>query len=104
MPSTTSRKRMPADQRRHSLLAIARSEFSSHGYRATTTLGIADRAGVSEGLGLKHFGSKDELFRAAVANPLLDMLREQIGQGRDGPTPSVEDEASRLEDFLTRFA
>lgn len=107
MPSTTNRKRMPADQRRHSLLEIARSEFSSNGYRATTTLGIAERAGVSEGLVLKHFGSKDELFRAAVADPLLDMLREQIATGADGaagPPPSVEDEATRLEEFLTRFA
>jgi AcrR family transcriptional regulator len=104
MPSTTNqRKRMPAEQRRLALLDIARREFSSHGYRATTTLGIAERAGVSEGLVLKHFGSKDELFRAAVADPLLDMLREQIAQGAE-VTAALESEAERLQEFLTRFA
>jgi AcrR family transcriptional regulator len=94
---------MPAEQRRLALLDIARHEFSSHGYRATTTLGIAERAGVSEGLVLKHFGSKDELFRAAVADPLLDMLREQIAGGAD-VSEAVPDEADRLEEFLARFA
>ena len=54
---------------------------------------------------LKHFGSKDELFRAAVADPLLDLLREQIASGAaTGPRLSLDDEAARLEEFLTRFA
>jgi len=103
MPSTTNRKRMPSDQRRHALLEVARSEFSTRGYRATTTLGIAERAGVSEGLVLKHFGSKDELFRAAVADPLLDMLREQVAEGAE-LLPTLPSEADRLQEFLTRFA
>jgi AcrR family transcriptional regulator len=67
---------MPSEQRRRQILAVARDQFAAGGYR-TTTAQVARAAGVSEALVIKHFASKDVLFRAAVAEPLVAALEER---------------------------
>jgi len=47
------------------LLAVARDVFLEHGIRATT-LEVAERAGVSEGVLFHRFKSKEALFSAAM--------------------------------------
>jgi AcrR family transcriptional regulator len=49
-------------QKRHQLVAAARALFAAQGYDATSTVQIAERAGVSEGILFHHFGSKRGLF------------------------------------------
>jgi AcrR family transcriptional regulator len=66
--------RMSSAERRTELLAAARELFLASGYRGTTTLAVAQRAGVSEALVVKHFGTKENLYRQAVAEPVLSML------------------------------
>ncbi len=66
--------RMSSAERRTELLAAARELFLAGGYRATTTLAVAQRAGVSEALVVKHFGTKENLYRQALAEPVLSML------------------------------
>ncbi len=66
--------RMSSAERRAELLAAARELFLASGYRGTTTLAVAQRAGVSEALVVKHFGTKENLYRQAVAEPVLSML------------------------------
>ncbi len=56
------------------LLEVARTVFARDGYRGATTLDIAREAGVSETLVLKHFGTKEGLFRAAVVDPVLELV------------------------------
>src|SRR5215471_12681170 len=70
----SGRPRMPGDVRRAALLRLARSTFIAGGYHATTTRAIAEAAGISETLVLKHFRSKEELFRAAVVDPFFELL------------------------------
>jgi len=86
---------MPGDMRRAALLRLARSTFIAGGYHATTTRAIAEAAGISETLVLKHFRSKEELFRAAVIHPffeLLDRSGERLEEfGRTGRAVSVEE-------------
>jgi AcrR family transcriptional regulator len=65
---------MSSAERRAELLAVARELFLASGYRGTTTLAVAQRAGVSEALVIKHFGTKENLYRQAVADPVLSML------------------------------
>jgi AcrR family transcriptional regulator len=51
---------------RAAILSAARSEFAEQGYAGATIRGIAHRAGVTHGLVMLHFKSKEQLFLAAV--------------------------------------
>ncbi|RDI48232.1 TetR/AcrR family transcriptional regulator [Nocardia mexicana] len=53
---------------RNALLAAAQELFAERGYERATVRDIAARAGVNQALLFRYFGSKDELFRAAIAD------------------------------------
>lgn len=55
---------------REAILETARDQFSTLGYRATTLRGVGSAAGVDPRLVLHYFGSKRELFSAAVRLPV----------------------------------
>jgi len=103
------RRRLPAAERREQILGIAREAFLRSGYRGTTALEISREAGVSEKLVLKHFGTKEGLFRAAVAEPLLVLLAEANDDARrrmaaPEQDPSPEDAFQRVHRFLSTWA
>ncbi|WP_068625599.1 TetR/AcrR family transcriptional regulator [Oerskovia enterophila] len=58
--------RMPRDERRAQLLAVAERLFSDHGYHHITMDDIADGAGVSKPVLYRHFPSKLDLYMALV--------------------------------------
>jgi AcrR family transcriptional regulator len=73
------------------LLRQAGALFSVRGYRATSTRDIAERAGASEALLFRHFGTKQQLFRQAILEPFglaMDGLRVELGRG-DEPLPAL---------------
>ncbi|MFI6473486.1 TetR family transcriptional regulator [Streptomyces sp. NPDC050516] len=51
---------------RERILAAARTEFSDRGYDKTSMRGIAKAAGVDAALVHHYFGTKDEVFAAAI--------------------------------------
>ena len=51
---------------RAAILAAARTAFAERGYAGATIRDIASRAGVTHGLVVMHFVSKEQLFLAAV--------------------------------------
>ncbi len=57
---------MTAEERREDILAAAREEFAQHGFKATSTEAIAERAGISQPYLFRLFGTKKDLFIAAV--------------------------------------
>ena len=68
-PTTAHRARGPrisADERRAEVVEAAVSAFAASGYAGTSTETIADLAGVSQPYVFRLFGSKQELFLAAV--------------------------------------
>lgn len=68
-PTTGRRARGPrisADERRVEVVEAAVSAFAASGYAGTSTETIADLAGVSQPYVFRLFGSKQELFLAAV--------------------------------------
>jgi AcrR family transcriptional regulator len=99
---------MPAERRREQLLDVARIAFARSGYRGTTALEIGREAGVSEKLVLKHFGSKEGIFRAAVVEPLLARFQAENDEARrllDAGTPEDPDAAfRRVHAFLATWA
>ncbi|MGC5562007.1 TetR family transcriptional regulator [Streptomyces sp. FR-108] len=67
-PSAVRRRRDPEASRR-AILDAARRELYERGYSRTTIRGVAARAGVTHGLVMRHFGSKEGLLRASVQGP-----------------------------------
>lgn len=64
--STPARKRVPAAQRREELIEAAVHEFARGGLHGTSVERIAKRVGVAQPYVFALFGSKRELFLAAV--------------------------------------
>jgi AcrR family transcriptional regulator len=60
------RTRMPAAERRESVLAAATEVFAASGYHAAKMSDIAARVGVSEPVVFQNFGSKPALFAAVL--------------------------------------
>ncbi|MFG2599316.1 TetR family transcriptional regulator [Streptomyces sp. NPDC048462] len=63
-PSRTEASTGPDTRTR--ILAAARTEFSERGYDKTSVRGIAKAAGVDAALVHHYFGTKDEVFAAAI--------------------------------------
>jgi len=62
-PSTATPLR---EERRDTIMNVAREVFFEHGYSATSMSAIAARLGGSKGTLYNYFGSKEELFEAQV--------------------------------------
>jgi AcrR family transcriptional regulator len=66
--STPSRRRDP-EVHRAAILQAAREALAEQGYARTTIRDVARRAGVTHGLVMRHFGSKEQLMLAAYPEP-----------------------------------
>lgn len=90
----TRRKR---GEPRRLLLEAARDLFSSQGYSGTSTREIAERAGVSETLMFRYFGSKVGLFREALVAPFVEFVEDFNAKWQSGSNADLDvEELSRL--------
>jgi AcrR family transcriptional regulator len=83
----TSRGRRPgAPATRAEVLAAARASFAEKGFRGTTIRAVAASAAVDPALVHHYFGSKDDLFLAALEMPVdpRELLAPVVAQGPDG--------------------
>lgn len=81
-----SRGRRPGTpETRDTILESARESFASRGYRGTTIRGVAADAGVDPALVHHYFGTKDDLFLAALQVPVdpRQVLPAVLAQGLD---------------------
>ena len=87
MTTRVSRGRRPgAPDTRAEVLAAARTSFAEKGFRGTTIRAVAAAAGVDPALVHHYFGSKDDLFLAALEMPVdpRALLAPVMAQGPDG--------------------
>ena len=75
------RKRTKSEEKRLSILDAASNLFLSQGFDEVSMAVVAEHAGVSKQTVYSHFGSKDELFSAAIDAKcqnfeLIDMLQD----------------------------
>ena len=92
MTSTARRGRRPGTpDTRAGILAAARTQFAAQGFARTTIRGVAREAGVDPALVHHYFGSKDDLFVAALELPIDP--RTVIGPALAG---GIEGAAERL--------
>ena len=71
---------------REAILAAATESFGSSGYAATTIRGVAREAGVDPALVHHYFGSKQQLFAAAMQLPVdpITIVPMLLADGVDG--------------------
>ncbi|MFD5446576.1 TetR family transcriptional regulator [Streptomyces sp. NPDC127100] len=80
---------------RDRILDAAREEFSERGYDKTSVRGIAKAAGVDSALVHHYFGTKEQVFEAAIEVVFAPALEapEAIG---DGPLDTVGERLTRF--------
>ncbi|WP_406838283.1 TetR family transcriptional regulator [Streptomyces sp. AHU1] len=92
-PTRTQTEAGPATRDR--ILAAAREEFSERGYEKTSVRGIAKSAGVDSALVHHYFGTKEQVFEAAIEVAFAPAL--------DAPEKIVEGPLDGVGERLTRF-
>ncbi|MGW1004194.1 TetR/AcrR family transcriptional regulator [Streptomyces sp. NPDC002520] len=80
---------------RDRILAAAREEFSERGYEKTSVRGIAKAAGVDSALVHHYFGTKEQVFEAAISVAFAPAL--------DAPRAVAEGPVDAVGERLTRF-
>ena len=97
-PTPTARQRRK-DARPSELLDAALELFVEKGFAATRAEEVAQRAGVSKGTLYLYYPSKEDLFKAVIAQSLTSRIEEtaQQVQAYDGPMGTL------LEDMLVRW-
>jgi AcrR family transcriptional regulator len=72
LPSSKRRERLPQAERREQILQAARQVFLESGFTGARTKEIADRAGITEAFLFRRFSSKEEMYQAAVEQPVAE--------------------------------
>lgn len=85
-PRTT--KRLPADERRKTILTAALAVLSSEGYAGMTTSRVAKHVGVSEPILYRHFDSKRAIVRALL-DEVIGRMTAALGELAAGETDPV---------------
>lgn len=82
-PARNGRDRRPRDpvRSRDAILRAAQRQFASHGYERTTIRGVAAEAEIDPTMVIRYYGSKEDLFAAAVRVDLR--LPDFSAVGRD---------------------
>jgi AcrR family transcriptional regulator len=80
---------------RDRILAAAREEFSELGYDKTSVRGIAKAAGVDSALVHHYFGTKEQLFEAAISVAFAPALNAPLAVA-DGPVDGVGERLTRF--------
>ena len=81
-PAKRPGRRPGTNETRQAILTAARDAFAAHGYEKATIRAIAREAGVDPALVHHFFGSKEDVFKAAVSNVLAPIAEAMAGVGR----------------------
>ena len=76
MPRSENRTRLPADLRRKQIAVAARHVFATSGLAGAKTRQIAEAADVTETILYRHFSSKEEIFEAAILEPVEQLATD----------------------------
>jgi AcrR family transcriptional regulator len=89
------RTRTESADTRDRILTVAREEFSERGYEKTSVRGIAKAAGVDSALVHHYFGTKEQVFEAAIEVAFAPAL--------GGPEAVAEGPLDGVGERMTRF-
>lgn len=89
------RKERNGEETRQSVITAAKTVFSERGFTGASLATISDRCGISTGLILHHFKSKDQLYRA-----VLSELAEEYAAAVMQPLQTGVDPAEMMQAML----
>lgn len=111
MARADNRTRLPAELRRKQIAVAARHVFAVQGLAGAKTRQIAQAAEVTETILYRHFSSKEEIFEAAILEPVeqlaADLMRLTSEFSRIDPkrrlelSQKVHDEIRRVVQEIT---
>ena len=84
-PTTATTGRKTAEERRESVVEAALTEFATHGFEGASTDTIARNVGISQPYLFRLFGTKKQLFLAAIERCMGNTL-EQFQLASEGLT------------------
>jgi len=90
------RKRLAASERREQILKAAQRVFIRSGLGGSRTRELAQEAGVNEATLFTHFKTKEELFDAAVVEPLEKLVEKEANIDGSYRRASSLEEQQRL--------
>ncbi|MGE0668362.1 MAG: TetR/AcrR family transcriptional regulator [Sphingomonadales bacterium] len=90
------RKRMAAPERREQILKAAQRVFIRSGLSGSRTRELAQEAGVNEATLFTHFKTKEELFDAAVVEPLERLVEKEMSIDTSYRRATSQEEQQRL--------
>jgi AcrR family transcriptional regulator len=101
MTDATEHSRRPgrrpgANETREAILAAAREAFAAHGYEKATIRGIARAASVDPALVHHFYGSKEDVFKAAVSDVLAPIAEAMDGVGRGADPRATSGRLARV--------
>src|SRR2546423_12966084 len=78
--------RQSAEERREAVLDAAQAEFAARGLHGASTETIAKAAGIGQPCVFRIFGTKKELFKAAIARCMRETLEtfQRAAEGKRG--------------------
>ncbi|MFJ9945829.1 TetR/AcrR family transcriptional regulator [Streptomyces erythrochromogenes] len=79
-------ERRSSDRTRAVILRAARERFAAQGYERTTIRAVAADAGIDPSMVMRYFGSKEQLFDAALA---VDLRLPDLGAMPAGELPAA---------------
>jgi AcrR family transcriptional regulator len=89
-------RRPGANATREAILAAARDAFAARGYEKATIRGIAREAGVDPALVHHFYGSKEDVFTAAVSDVLAPIAQAMDGVGRGADPGRTSERLARV--------
>lgn len=99
-----SRKRLPAEKRRESILKAAERCLARRGYYSCTTADIAAEAGVTEPILYQHFEDKRDLVECMRHHTVKELSRYVVTRvlRRNNPLAGLREAAEAAFDFTRR--
>jgi AcrR family transcriptional regulator len=94
-PASARPRRRDPEAHRAAILEAAREVLAEQGYARATIREIARRAGVTHGLVMRHFGTKEQLMAAALPDP------PGIEEVADGPLETLPERMAAM--FVKRM-
>jgi TetR/AcrR family transcriptional regulator len=98
-------KRLPSEERRKQILVSSLRVFARSSFHGATTRQISEEAGVAEALIYRYFGSKRELFCAAVSytgERLVESLLKVLEENKSDPRAAMAATVGMYLEFLRR--
>lgn len=85
--STSTRQLLPREERRASILRAAARAFVREGFASTSMDDVAAEAGITRLIVYRHFGSKEDLYRA-VLERVAGRIQEEFAAAAGSTDPS----------------